>query len=140
VLLAQITNVDTHIMKERTEGLTERIVQDRPGVTSPFAGHRVRIINIIGWITNSHVRQPRHPFLEIAGLVGILSRTLAMAMELTSPAQTRVNAIALGLMDTAQTRYGTTEVELMARAAAIPLGRMGRPEDIFNAAVFLTSE
>ena len=70
---------------------------------------------------------------------GIVSLTRAMATEL-APYRIRVNAIAPGLTDTAQPRYGATEEELMARAATMPLGRMGQPEDIANVAVFLSSE
>lgn len=70
---------------------------------------------------------------------GIVSLTRAMATEL-APYRVRVNAIAPGLTDTAQPRYGATEAELIARAATMPLGRMGRPEDIANVAVFLASE
>ena len=62
-----------------------------------------------------------------------------MATEL-APYRIRVNAIAPGLTDTAQPRYVATEEELMARAATMPLGRMGRPEDIANVAVFLAWE
>lgn len=69
---------------------------------------------------------------------GVVSMTRAMAMEL-APRNIRVNAIAPGLTDTAQPRYGSTEEELVALAEAIPLGRMGRPEDIANVAVFLAS-
>src|SRR6185503_9820775 len=70
---------------------------------------------------------------------GIVSLTRAMAMEL-APHRIRVNAIAPGLTDTAQPRYGATEEELQARAATMPLGRMGSPEDIANVAVFLASD
>jgi NAD(P)-dependent dehydrogenase (short-subunit alcohol dehydrogenase family) len=70
---------------------------------------------------------------------GVVSLTRAMATEL-APYRIRVNAIAPGLTDTAQPRYGATEEEIMARAATMPLGRIGRPEDIANVAVFLASE
>ena len=69
---------------------------------------------------------------------GVVSMTRAMAMEL-APHKIRVNAIAPGLTDTAQPRYGSTEAELVAMAATMPLGRMGQPEDIANVAVFLAS-
>ena len=70
---------------------------------------------------------------------GIVSLTRAMAHEL-APHRIRVNAIAPGLTDTAQPRYGFSEEELQARSAAMPLGRMGQPEDIANVAVFLASD
>lgn len=70
---------------------------------------------------------------------GVVSMTRAMATEL-APHRIRVNAIAPGLTDTAQPRYGMTEEELQARGASMPLGRMGRPEDIANVAVFLASD
>ena len=70
---------------------------------------------------------------------GVVSMTRAMALEL-APSKIRVNAIAPGLTDTAQPRYGSTEEELAERAASMPLGRMGQPEDIANVAVFLASE
>ena len=65
--------------------------------------------------------------------------TRAMALEL-APHRIRVNAIAPGLTDTAQPRYGNTEPELAAMAAALPLGRMADPADIANAATFLASD
>jgi NAD(P)-dependent dehydrogenase (short-subunit alcohol dehydrogenase family) len=70
---------------------------------------------------------------------GVVSMTRAMAVEL-APFKIRVNAIAPGLTDTAQPRYGSTEEELAERAASLPLGRMGLPEDIANVAVFLASD
>jgi 3-oxoacyl-[acyl-carrier protein] reductase len=70
---------------------------------------------------------------------GVVSMTRAMALEL-APFKIRVNAIAPGLTDTAQPRYGMSEEELAERAASMPLGRMGQPEDIANVAVFLASE
>jgi NAD(P)-dependent dehydrogenase (short-subunit alcohol dehydrogenase family) len=69
---------------------------------------------------------------------GVVSMTRAMSLEL-APWKIRVNAIAPGLTDTAQPRYGMTEDELVTQGAAIPLGRIGQPEDIANLAVFLAS-
>ena len=69
---------------------------------------------------------------------GVVSMTRAMSLEL-APWKIRVNAIAPGLTDTAQPRYGMTEEELVTQGAALPLGRIGQPEDIANLAVFLAS-
>jgi NAD(P)-dependent dehydrogenase (short-subunit alcohol dehydrogenase family) len=70
---------------------------------------------------------------------GVVAMTRAMALEL-APHGIRVNAIAPGLTDTAQPRYGHSEEELSAMGRAVPLGRMGRIEDIADAAVFLASD
>jgi 3-oxoacyl-[acyl-carrier protein] reductase len=70
---------------------------------------------------------------------GIIGLTRASALELAAH-NIRVNAIAPGLTDTAQPRYGSSEVELVERAGKSPLGRMVKPEEIANMAVFLCSE
>jgi 3-oxoacyl-[acyl-carrier protein] reductase len=70
------------------------------------------------------------------GVVGI-TRSMALAL---APHGIRVNAIAPGLTDTAQPRYGNSEPELAEMARAMPLGRMGRAEEIADAAVFLASD
>ncbi|HJU20054.1 MAG TPA: SDR family NAD(P)-dependent oxidoreductase [Stellaceae bacterium] len=70
---------------------------------------------------------------------GIVSMTRALALEL-APHRIRVNAIAPGLTDTAQPRYGMSEAEIAERVREIPLGRIGQPRDIANAALFLASK
>jgi 3-oxoacyl-[acyl-carrier protein] reductase len=75
----------------------------------------------------------------VASKAGIVGLTRATALEL-APHRIRVNAIAPGLTDTAQPRYGNSEAEVQAMAQAVPLGRMGQPEDIADVAVFLASE
>jgi NAD(P)-dependent dehydrogenase (short-subunit alcohol dehydrogenase family) len=70
---------------------------------------------------------------------GIIGLTRATALAL-APRNIRVNAIAPGLTDTAQPRYGNTEAEILERAKAFPLGRMGQPSEIADLAVFLASD
>ena len=69
---------------------------------------------------------------------GVVSMTRAMALEL-APHGIRVNAVAPGLTDTAQPRYEYSDSELEALGRALPLGRLGKPEDIADAIVFLAS-
>ncbi len=71
-----------------------------------------------------------------AGVAG-LTRAMALAL---APHGIRVNAIAPGLTDTAQPRYGSTEDELRAMAAALPIPRFGTPEDIAGLALYLASD
>ena len=70
------------------------------------------------------------------GVIGI-TRSMALAL---APHGIRVNAIAPGLTDTAQPRYGNTEAELADMAQALPLGRMGRPEEIAGLMTYLASD
>jgi 3-oxoacyl-(acyl-carrier-protein) reductase len=70
-----------------------------------------------------------------AGVVG-LTRTLALELARYS---IRVNAIAPGFIDTEMTR--AVPEDLRERVIkGIPLRRVGQPEDIANAALFLASE
>jgi len=75
----------------------------------------------------------------VASKAGVVGLTRATALEL-APHRIRVNAIAPGLTDTAQPRYGSTETEVQEMARLVPLGRMGRPEDVADVAVFLASD
>jgi 3-oxoacyl-[acyl-carrier protein] reductase len=69
------------------------------------------------------------------GVIGI-TRSMALAL---AEYGIRVNAIAPGTTDTAQPRYGNTEDELQAFGRGLPLGRLGRPEEIADLAVYLAS-
>ncbi|MEK6975920.1 MAG: SDR family oxidoreductase [Candidatus Thermoplasmatota archaeon] len=66
-----------------------------------------------------------------AGLVG-LTRTLAREL---AP-RTRVNAVAPGFIDTA-ILAGDSPTKRKARAAEVPLGRVGSPEDVAGVVSFL---
>jgi 7-alpha-hydroxysteroid dehydrogenase len=66
--------------------------------------------------------------------------TKLWAVEL-GPFQIRVNAIAPGPVESAQIdKIATTQEIRAAIAAGVPLGRIGRPEDIGHLAVFLASD
>lgn len=70
------------------------------------------------------------------GLLG-LTRSIALAV---ADKGIRINAIAPGLTDTAQPRYGNTEEQIAERVKAIPISRLGQPQDIAEMACFLVSE
>jgi NAD(P)-dependent dehydrogenase (short-subunit alcohol dehydrogenase family) len=99
------------------------------------AGRRGSIINLASMAIRGAVRGTHYS----ASKGGVVAMTRAIALEL-APHGIRVNAIAPGLTDTAQPRYGNTEEEIAAMSSAVPLGRMARPEDIADVAVFLASD
>ena len=72
-----------------------------------------------------------------AALIG-LTKTWAKEFALKG-AQVRVNAIAPGFIMTDMVKTIPQDV-IDKMAAAIPLGKMGQPEDIANAALFLVSD
>ncbi len=76
----------------------------------------------------------------VASKGGGRSLTHAMALEL-APHRIRVNAIAPGPTLTGLTRTGYADPERRrATIAQIPLGRLGEPEDIVGAILFLASD
>lgn len=68
---------------------------------------------------------------------GVIAFTKTVARELASRNVT-ANAIAPGFIQTAMTDKLTEEVKLKMQAQ-IPMGKLGQPEDIANAVVFLAS-
>jgi len=69
---------------------------------------------------------------------GMIAFTKSVAKELSSR-NIRVNAIAPGFIETDMTAQLPEKV-IEEYAKAIPLGRMGKPDDIANLCVFLSSE
>lgn len=73
---------------------------------------------------------------------GLVAMTRSLALDL-APHRIRVNALCPGTVDTPLTRdaaSGGGPSFLEAAAAAIPLGRPGRPEDVAHAALWLVSD
>jgi NAD(P)-dependent dehydrogenase (short-subunit alcohol dehydrogenase family) len=70
------------------------------------------------------------------GILG-LCRTLALE---TAREGIRVNVVSPGVTDTPQPRGHSTEEQLYAKAAKVPLGRIGQPEDMAATVLFLLSE
>ncbi|MNW59432.1 3-oxoacyl-[acyl-carrier-protein] reductase FabG [compost metagenome] len=73
-----------------------------------------------------------------AAKAGVIGMTKSAARELSSRGIT-VNCIAPGFIDTDMTRELSDEVR-SELVKGIPLAKLGRAEDIANAAVFLASE
>ncbi len=73
-----------------------------------------------------------------ASKAGVIGMTKSMARELASR-NIRVNAVAPGMVDTAMTQ-ALSDSAREALLSQIPLGRMGQPQDIANAVLFLASD
>ena len=99
------------------------------------AGIRGVILNL----SSSSVRGAVLGVHYAATKTGVIGITRSMALAL-APHGIRVNAIAPGLTDTAQPRHGNTDAELAGMAKALPLGRMGRPEEIAGLMTYLASD
>ena len=95
-------------------------------------GRIISLASVVGQIGN--VGQTNYGASK-AGLIGF---TKSLAREVARRGVT-VNAIAPGFIDTEMTRAIPPQAVEQA-LAAIPIGRMGTPEDIANAARFLASD
>jgi 3-oxoacyl-[acyl-carrier protein] reductase len=95
-------------------------------------GRVVNITSVIGLMGNAG--QANYAASK-AGLIGL---TKAVAKELASRHIT-VNAVAPGFIDTAMTE-ALGEKARDALMERIPLGRLGKPEDVAHAVLFLCSE
>ena len=96
------------------------------------SGSIINISSIVGVRGNSG----QMAYSASKGAVIALTKTAAKEL---APSRVRVNAIAPGMIDTDMFRSVGTE-RIQAYLAKIGMGRLGRPEDVANAAVFLASD
>ncbi len=96
------------------------------------AGSIVNLSSIIGRFGNDGQT------VYAAAKAGVIGMTLAAAKEM-APKNVRVNAVAPGFIDTAMTRQLPPD-KRDQRVASIKMGRVGTPEEVANAIVFLASD
>ena len=105
-------------------------------VVSPHFSDKARIVNISSLTGISGAG--KHAFAYAAAKGGVVAFTRNMALEL-APRGIRVNCIAPGVVRTPfHDRFNTPEILENVRKS-LPLQRLGEPEDIANAALFLGS-
>jgi len=107
----------------------------REVVAEMIARKRGAIVNIAS-IAAFHVTVPHVPYA--ASKAGVVALTRDLAYEVGRHG-IRVNAIAPGPIETPMARIASEE-QRQRVAANVPLGRIGQPEDIGNAVVFLASD
>ena len=96
------------------------------------SGSIINITSVVGIVGNGGQTN------YAASKAGIIGLTKSLAKEVAARA-IRVNAVAPGFVDTDMTADLSDEIREQA-IAAIPLGRMGAPEDIARAVAFLASD
>ena len=123
-------------------------------MTKMFSVNVFAVINLIQYAVKFMSRQKSGSIINITSIVGVtgnpgqiaysaskgavISLTKTAAKEL-APLGIRVNAIAPGLIDTDMFR-SIGEERVRSNVAKIRMGRLGKPEDVANCALYLASE
>jgi NAD(P)-dependent dehydrogenase (short-subunit alcohol dehydrogenase family) len=94
-----------------------------------------RIINLGSVMGHQPMGDGAYSYAASKASVHHLTRILAKEL---APRRITVNALAPGVFDSRMTAFATTDATRLARLEQrIPLGRLGRPEDIASAMLFL---
>lgn len=113
------------------------LLSQRLGAGMAHRGHG-RIINISG--LDAYWGKAGRPHV-VAGKAGIIGLTRALATEFAATGVT-VNAVVPGTIDTNRHTpdwYPDLEAFYAARTSRIPMGRLGRPEEVAAVVLFLAS-
>ena len=95
------------------------------------------IVNISSSVIYSYAGDTYAVYAMAKAGVGMLTKVMAKE---AAPYGIRVNAIAPAIIETPMTQHRLDDPELRATYLAnLPLGRIGRPEDVANTALFLAS-
>ncbi len=75
-----------------------------------------------------------------SGIGQATAKRLAKRLNVVAADNIRVNVISPGVTDTPQPRGHRSQADLDAMAAANPMGRIGKPEDMAETALFLLED
>jgi NAD(P)-dependent dehydrogenase (short-subunit alcohol dehydrogenase family) len=114
---------------------TRLVDLDAPAVLTHLLLGRLAKGSAIVFVSSiAAVRGSRHGAHYAAAKAGLLGLARSLALELAP--DVRVNAVAPGYVDTALLS-GDTAARRRERAAEVPLGRIGRPDEVAAAVAFL---